>query len=390
MSKPYDLVVHSHLRWDGVFQRPHQILSRLARDRRVAFIEEPIFLDPDGDEPKGPVRLATSNPAPNITVAQPFVPGQREHLPAVSAANQRLIRALVEEFLAREGYRDVVRWHYAPMALYLAGACPERAVVYDCMDELSAFAGAPPELIERERDLMRQADVMFTGGRSMHEKKRSFHGNIHRFDSGVDVEHFQKAARPETRVPEDVARLPGPIMGYYGVIDERMDLEAIRRMAEREPTWQLLMIGPVTKIDPATLPQAPNIHYTGQRGYEELPGYLKTFDVCLIPFADNAATRYLSPTKTLEYFAGMRPVVSSPVADVVEHYGDLVRIARSPDEWVSQVRAALAEENSERLRGGLERARAHSWDAIVAQMSELLEQALGHHSVSTKSSTSTG
>lgn len=376
MPQPYDLVVHSHLRWHSVFQRPQQILSRLARGRRVAFIEEPIFIGPEET-----ARLETSQPTANITVAQPYVPEQREHLPAVSPENQKLIRGLVQEFLTREGYRDVVRWHYAPMAIYMAEACPEVAVVYDCMDELSAFKGAPPELIARERELMAQADVMFTGGRSMHEKKAPHHGNIHRFDSGVDVEHFQRATRAETPVPED-ARLPRPVIGYYGVIDERMDLDAIRVMAETQPEWQLLMIGPVTKIDEATLPRAANIHYTGQRSYDELPGYLKAFDVALIPFADNESTRYLSPTKTLEYFAGLTPVVSSPVADVVEHYRDLVRIARSPKEWVAQVQAALTEAegplptDDARLQAGLERARAHTWDTIVAQMSALVDQAV--------------
>jgi glycosyltransferase involved in cell wall biosynthesis len=371
LPETYDLVVHSHLRWDGVFQRPHHLISRLARRHRVAFIEEPIFLEGGSG-----VRLETRLEPPNITVVQPFLPPQAEFLPAVSVENQRLNRGLVEEFLARAGFQDVIRWHYAPMAVYLAGACSERAVVYDCMDELSAFKGAPPELIERERGLMRQADVVFTGGRSMHENKRAFHRNIYRFDSGVDVDHFQKATLPDTLVPDDADELPHPIIGYYGVIDERMDLEAIRRMASEEPGWQLLLIGPVTKIDEATLPRAANIHYTGQRSYEDLPGYLKAFDVCLIPFADNEATRYLSPTKTLEYFAGTKPIVSSPIADVVEHYGDLVRIARSPEEWVAQVRAALTEDNRERLRQGLERARAHTWDSVVAQMGDLVEQAL--------------
>lgn len=393
MAEPYDLVVHSHLRWDGVFQRPHQILSRLARHRRVAFIEEPIFLDSEAageSSVRGKVRceLNTYQPGENITVVQPFVPPQEEPLPSVSPENRRLIRGLVEEFLARERYRDVVRWHYAPMAIYLGGACSERAVVYDCMDELSAFKGAPPELIEHERELMRQADVMFTGGRSMHENKRAYHPNIHRFDSGVDVEHFQKATRPETTIPEDADRLPRPIIGYYGVIDERVDLEALRQMAEAEPGWQFLMIGPVTKIDESALPRLPNIHYAGQRSYDDLPRYLKAFDVCTILFADNTSTRYLSPTKTLEYFAGLKPVVSSPVADVVEHYSDLVRIARSPEEWIAQVRRALTEREPARRRAGLERARQKTWDSIVAQMADRVENAL--HSASTKSSTSIG
>ena len=411
MPETYDLIVHSHLRWDGVFQRPHQIMSRLSRQRRVVFIEEPLFLDSEpagggcppsagsgvrlearqagaaegrgraaGGRTPGAQRALGRSPGPNITVVQTFLPPQEEFLPAVSRQNQRLNREPIETFLARGGYRDVVRWHYAPMAIYLAGACSERAVVYDCMDEFSAFKGAPPDLVDHERELMRQSGIVFTGGRSMYENKRAYHSNIYRFDSGVDVEHFQQATLPNTLIPDDADELPHPIIGYYGVIDERMDREAIRLMAEREPSWQLLLIGPVTKIDAATLPQARNIHYTGQRPYEDLPGYLKAFDVCLIPFADNEATRYLSPTKTLEYFAGLRPVVSSPVADVVEHHGDIVRIARSPAEFVTQVRAALTEENRERLREGLKRAKAHTWDSLVAQMSDLVDQVLSRKS----------
>ncbi len=378
MPETYDLVVHSHLRWDGVFQRPHHILSRLARRHRIAFIEEPIFLE-HGDN-RSRVRVETRLEPPNITVVQPFLPPQAEFLPAVSPENQRLNRELIATFLARAGFQDVVRWHYAPMALYLAGACSERAVVYDCMDELSAFRGAPPELIERERELMRQADVMFTGGRSMHENKRVHHPQIYRFDSGVDVDHFRKASHPDTVVPEDADELPHPIVGYYGVIDERMDLESIQVMAQQQPSWQLLIIGPVTKIDEASLPRASNIHYTGQRSYEDLPGYLKAFDVCTIPFADNEATRYLSPTKTLEYFAAAKPVVSSPVHDVVEHYGDIVHIARTPEEWIAHVRAALTEDNRLRLRQGMEHARAHTWNSIVSQMGDLVDQAVARAS----------
>jgi UDP-galactopyranose mutase len=377
LPETYDLIVHSHLRWGGVFQRPHHIVSRLSRQRRVAFVEEPIFLDGISGGPTGEPRLETRPEPPNVTVVQPFLPAQEQFLPAVSPDNQRVNRELVETLLARSGYRDVVRWHYAPMAVYLAGACSERAVVYDCMDELSGFKGAPPDLIERERQLLRQADVVFTGGRSIYENKRAYHGNIYRFDSGVDVAHFQKSTLPETLIPDDADELPHPIVGYYGVIDERMDLEMIRLMAEREPSWQLLLIGPVTKIEESALPQAPNIHYTGQRSYEDLPGYLKAFDVCLIPFADNEATRYLSPTKTLEYFAGLRPVVSSPVADVVEHHGDIVRIARSTGEFIAQVRAALTQDNGNRLREGLARAKAHTWDSIVAQMADLVDQVIG-------------
>jgi len=363
------MVVHCHLRWEGVWQRPQQLLSRMARRRRIVFIEEPMFLPP-GHTPDLKVWEANG-----LTLVQPHVPEQQEHLPAISAANRQIIRDLVGPFLRERGFCGGIRWHYAPMAVYMRDLCGSGTVVYDCMDELSAFRGAPPELIERERELMAEADVMFTGGLSMWLNKKQHHPNCHRFDSGVDVEHFQNATLEETEIPEDARNLPRPILGYYGVIDERMDYDALRALSQAFPEATLLLIGPVTKVDPAELPQAKNIVYLGQRSYDLLPRYLKAFDVALVPFADNPATKFLSPTKTLEYFAGEKPVVSSPVKDVVENYADIVRIARSPEEYVAAVRAALSEDNRERARMGLERAQEKTWDAIVAQMEELLAEA---------------
>jgi glycosyltransferase involved in cell wall biosynthesis len=365
------MVVHCHLRWDGVWQRPQQILSRLAAHYRIAFVEEPIFV-PEAEGPSLAVREANG-----VTVLQPHVPPQEEHLPRVSPANQEIVRGLVSPYLRDHGFTGGVRWHYAPMATYMRDLTNDHTVVYDCMDELSAFKGAPPELVERERELMAEADVMFTGGLSMWLNKRQHHPNCHRFDSGVDVEHFQQATLPGTPVPDDARDLPHPILGYYGVIDERMDYDAIRTLARAFPQGTVLLVGPVTKVDPAELPQAPNIRYTGQRSYDQLPGYLKAFDVALVIFADNEATRYLSPTKTLEYFAGLKPVVSSPVKDVVENYADIVRLAHSPPEYVTAVQAALSEDNSERARRGLARAGEKTWDVTVEEMRRLVEEARG-------------
>lgn len=370
MTDTSPIVVHCHLRWDGVWQRPQQILSRLARTRRVAFVEEPIFQGA-GEAPRLAVREANG-----VTVVQPYVPHQDEHLPRVSAANQKIVRDLLAPWLEENGFTGGIRWHYAPMATYLADLTQDHTVVYDCMDELSAFKGAPPELVERERELMAEADVMFTGGLSMWQNKKQHHANCHRFDSGVDVDHFQQATRDETPLPEDARGVGHPVIGYYGVIDERMDYDAIRALSAAFPEGTVLLVGPITKVDPAELPRAANLVYTGQRSYGELPGYLKAFDVALVPFADNPATRYLSPTKTLEYFAGLTPVVSSPVQDVVDNYSDIVRLARSPEEYVSAVRAALSEDNGARAERGLEKAREKTWDAIVAEMEGLLNEAI--------------
>jgi UDP-galactopyranose mutase len=368
LSEEKPMVVHCHLRWDGVWQRPQQILSRMARNRRIAFVEEPIFVH--GEAPRLVVREANG-----VTILQPHVPPQEEHLPRVSDANKKIVRELVGPYLQEHGFTGGIRWHYAPMATYLADLTNDSLVIYDCMDELSAFKGAPVELVDRERELMNEAAVMFTGGLSMWQNKRQHHAHCHRFDSGVDVEHFHQATLAETQVPDDARNLPHPILGYYGVIDERMDYEAIQALADAFPEGTILLIGPITKVDPAELPKGPNIVYTGQRGYPDLPRYLKAFDVALVPFADNPATKFLSPTKTLEYFAGLKPVVSSPVKDVVENYSDIVRLAYSPAKYVSAAKAALAEDNTERARLGLEKANEKTWDAIVAQMEALIADA---------------
>jgi UDP-galactopyranose mutase len=370
LSASDPMVVHCHLRWDGVWQRPQQILSRMAPTRRIVFVEEPIFL-PEGELPRLEAREADG-----LTVIQPHVPPQEEHLPSVSPSNKGIVRGLVGRYLRENGFTGGIRWHYAPMATYLADLSDSHTVAYDCMDELSAFRGAPKELVERERDLLAEADVVFTGGLSMWLNKKQHHANCHRFDSGVDVEHFQKATVRETEVPGDARSLPRPVIGYYGVIDERMDYEAIRALSAAFPEGTVLLVGPVTKVDPAELPRADNIVYTGQRSYDDLPRYLKAFDVALVCFAENEATKYLSPTKTLEYFAGLKPVVSSHVKDVVENYAEIVRLARTPQEYVAAVRAALSEENDDRARRGLEKAREKTWDMIASEMEGLLNEAV--------------
>ena len=346
-------------------------MSRIARNRPVVFVEEPILM---GNPDYRPF-LGIRREGENLTVIQPHALPQEELPPTISAQNQAIVNEMLAWMLPRLGFENVVRWHYTPLTLHLRDAVPYHTTVYDCMDELSAFKNAPPEIVENERTLLGEADLVFTGGRSMYLNKRQHNPNTHRFDSGVDVEHFQQATLAATPVPDDIAPISGPILGYYGVIDERMDWEALTALADTDPTWQVVMIGPVVKIDPADLPQRPNIHYLGARLYPDLPRYLKAFDVAMIPFADNDATRYLSPTKTLEYFAGHKPVVSSPVEDVVVNYGEIVRIARSPQEWVQAVRETLNSDDPARLQAGLQQAQEKTWDAIAAEMERLIDEA---------------
>ena len=368
MQSSYPLVVFSHLRWDFVYQRPQHLLSRIAAGGRpVVFIEEPEYA------PNTHAHWKTSYPAPGVLVARPQLSitdygfGDKQ---------QPVLTQMVRSLLANEGVQDFVAWLYTPMALPIAQAAGPVAIVYDCMDDLSSFKNAPPRLLEREAELMQAADVVFTGGPSLYKARKARHRNIHCFPSSVDAAHFGKAR--STREPADQAALPGPRLGFYGVIDERMDLDIIRAMSETHPEWQIVMVGPVVKIDQADLPRASNIFYTGQRSYEDLPCYLGGWDVSLLPFALNESTRFISPTKTLEYMAAGVPIVSTPIADVAEPYGDIVYLGGTPEEFVAACDAALNASPDERwfrTESGHRVVASTSWAATARSMESLLDEA---------------
>jgi UDP-galactopyranose mutase len=263
------------------------------------------------------------------------------------------------------------------MALAFTRHLKPRAVVYDCMDELTAFAGAPAAMREHEQELLSIADVVFTGGQTLYEYKRHCHSNVHAFPSSVDVAHFASARKSQDD-PDDQAGIPHPRLGFFGVIDERLDIDLLGAVAQLRPDWHLILIGPVAKIDPASLPLAANIHYLGAKKYEELPSYLAGWDVALLPFARNEATRFISPTKTPEYLAAGKPVVSTSIRDVVRPYGvkGLARIADTPDAFVAAIEAALAEDSSERLRDVDAFLTQMSWDGTWTRMYRLVTAAL--------------
>ncbi len=361
-----DLVCLSHLRWDFVYQRPQHLMSRFAQDRRVFFVEEPIL--GDNSEPK----IEVSERPGGIKLAVPHLPHGLS--PEQSEALQRdLLRGVLDE----HGVSDFVLWYYTPMALPHAEGLEPLAVVYDCMDELSMFRGAPRELLEREARLLDAADLVFTGGQSLYESKRERHPRVFPFPSSIEADHFGKA-RSLRDEPADQAALPRPRLGYFGVIDERLDLDLLAAVAEARPDWQIIMVGPVVKIDPATLPRRDNLHYPGMKSYEELPAWLAGWDVALMPFALNESTRFISPTKTPEYLAGGRPVVSTPIRDVVNPYGEqkLVEIADGPEEFVAAVERALAGYGDEWL-GQVDEFLSHgSWSRTWQQMSDLIDAAV--------------
>ncbi|MFL6592698.1 MAG: glycosyltransferase [Luteimonas sp.] len=362
-TNAFPLIVHCHLRWDFVWQRPQQIFSRLAARHRVLFLEDPL----PGD---GPPRLEVTQPQEGLVRVVPRVPSGLASTDAqCDAVLPLLLDALESHPLLSGRFDSPVQWFYSPMtAPAFLGQFGARAVVYDCMDELANFRFAPPDIGQREKRLLTEADVVFTGGYQLFESKSRHHPNVHFYGCGVDVAHFGTARLPSTPVPAAVASLPRPVFGYFGVIDERLDYELIAALADRFPEASVVMAGPFAKVERSQLPERPNIHWLGQREYEELPALVKGFDVCLMPFALNEATRYINPTKTLEYMAAGKPIVSTAVPDVVRNFTPIVEVARSQHTFVDAVERAWRRPDPGLIEQGLERARCASWESIVASM----------------------
>jgi len=356
------IICFSHLRWNFVYQRPQHLMTRWARHHDVYYVEEPVWTD-------GPDRLDISRSQDGVHIVTP-------HVASADAAGRQ--RGLLDTLLRERGIDKPILWYYTPMSLAYSAHLKASLVVYDCMDELAAFRGAPPELLDRERELLQRADVVFTGGYSLYEAKRKLHPNVHAVPSSVDLEHFG-AARTCAECPPDQRSIPEPRLGFFGVLDERFDADLMRQVARLRPQWHFVLIGPVVKIDPQSLPDEPNIHYLPQRPYDQLPAYLSGWQVALMPFALNASTRFISPTKTPEYLAGGRPVVSTPIADVVRTYGDtgVVRIADGAHAFVTAAEAAMADmTHPDNVRRAADRAlQGMSWDASWQAMHDAIERA---------------
>ncbi len=368
--KPLPLLIcFSHLRWDFVWQRPQHLLVRAAKSFRVVFLEEPV---------RRPVRvpdLEMSRRQAGIRVVVPVLPE------GTSAFDAMLMqRSLLERFLAEEpAGPSRVFWYYTPMAMAFSGHLASDLCIYDNMDELSAFRGASPEMLANEDELFAKADLVFTGGMSLFEAKKGRHPSVHAFPSSIDATHFGAARTPGKPDPVDQAAIGRPRLGFFGVVDERMDLALLESVAEARPDWNLVMLGPVVKIDPATLPRRSNIHWLGPKGYGELPDYLRGWDVGIMPFALNESTRFISPTKTPEYLAAGVPVVSTPIADVVRPYGQkgLVEIAANAENFVKAAERLLARD-APSWRVKVDRHLATgSWDKTFEAMRRLMANALG-------------
>jgi UDP-galactopyranose mutase len=362
-----DIICFCHLRWNFVYQRPQHLLSRFTWNHRVFFIEEPEW-------------GATMNHA-KINVDESsmvwvIVPQLKEGLSALEAIAAQ--REILDSLLASMQIKNYIFWYYSPMALAWSDHLKPDLIVYDCMDELSAFKFAPPELIQRERVLFKKADIVFTGGQSLYEAKKHLHFNIYPFPSSIDKSHFG-IARKTVKEPDDQQLIPHPRLGFFGVLDERFDLALISALADLRPHWHLVLIGPVVKIDPATLPQRNNIHYLGSKSYKELPHYLAGWDIAIMPFAINEATRFISPTKTPEYLAGGKPVIATPIQDVVVPYGieGLVHIAATADAFVAAGETILNNKNNKEWLSNVDAYLSGiSWDKTWQGMSLLIREAM--------------
>ena len=363
---PYGIVVFSHLRWSFVWQRPQQFLSRFAEKHPVLFVEIAEF---DGS---GEPRVDLTSPMAGVTVLNLHVDPALDGTDALTDA----MRNAVREGMAHVGIEDPLLWFYNPMdAGWVLGWLENRGIVYDCMDELAQFKDAHPKLVGREKELLDAADVVFTGGIELYEKKSKGHGNVHFFGCAVEYDHFAQAQEAGP-IPDDLAAIPGPRVGWFGVVDERVDYDLLRSMAASRPDLSFVMVGPAVKVDPAGFPQAPNLHWLGGRDYKELPLYCRGYDVCMMCFALNEATEFINPTKALEYLATGKPVVSTAVKDVVRQYGDTVAIAHSPEEFLERIDAALAGGQQGMVERGIEKAKAASWENTVGAMQRIIDAAI--------------
>lgn len=359
------IIVFSHQRWDFLYRRPQHVMTRLAAHHQIVFIEEPQFCAQR-------CALDISSPLPGVLVCRPCTPVD---LPGFHDGQLPYLRHLLRQLLSDAD--DHIAWFYTPMALPLLQELHPRLVVYDCMEDMAAFRNAPEQMRQRESGLLRAADLVLAGGHSLYRARRERHPNVHCVPDSVDVSHFGPALDRANSHPAH-REIPGPRLGYYGMIDERIDVELLARLADAHPRWQLVLVGPVCGIDPQILPRRANIHYLGQQPYHALPQFLAGWDVCLLPFALNEATRRCNPVKVLEYLAAELPVVSTPVPDVAQELGELVAVAADAPAFIAACEEALLappQAHAARIEKTHALLASTSWEATVARIRTLLDAA---------------
>lgn len=357
----YDMIVFCHLRWDFVYQRPQHLISRISKERKVLYVEEPVHFEPNE---KNAFNLIEVNK--KLTILQPRVEKIED------------IGTLLHNYLGN----NIIAfgWFYSASFVPILNQFLFEKIIYDCMDELSLFRGANPQIVAQEKYLLSKADIVFTGGKSLYEAKKIQHKNVFCFPSSVDRHHFEKALNGILKAPD--LPIGKPIIGYYGVIDERIDFNLIEKAASQLPLAAFVLIGPIAKLNLDELPKAHNIYYLGMRPYSELPNYLKGFDIAMMPFAINDATKFISPTKTLEYMAARKPVISTPVYDVVRDYNHCLSIVNNADSFVDAVKNILSSDykvkaNRNKIFGEI--LNNTSWDLTASKMITIIEKTLQYN-----------
>lgn len=351
----YDMIVFCHLRWQFVYQRPQHLISRMSKSMKVLLIEEPIAFEA---EQENTANLIIVND--NLHILQPRVQ-------SIEAIANVLPQYIKDKNIS-------TGWFYSASFSPLLDAFQFETIVYDCMDELTLFKGAPEHLIHQEKYLMANADIVFTGGKSLYESKKQNHSNVYCFPSSVDERHFAQALNG-IEIPADIANVQSPVVGYFGVIDERIDLKLLHETALKLPKVSFVIIGPLAKIDQADLPKEENIYYLGMRSYNELPNYIKGFDIAMMPFAINDATKYISPTKTLEYMAAGKPIISTKITDVVRDYSNCVSLIETADDFCDAITLLFDKRASALIPlKYTEILKNTSWDSTAARMQEIIKE----------------
>lgn len=346
----YDMIVFCHLRWQFVYQRPQHVIERLSHHLKVLFVEEPL---PN----------STSHSSGNLIVVNDNL-----HILQPNVEDVKSIAKILPEYVNNKSIP--FGWFYSASFSPLLEELNFQTVVYDCMDEPSLIKGDSQELLNQEEYLMSHADIIFTNVQSLFESKKQHHPNVHLFPGSVDKTHFNKAWNSST--PEDIAHIQSPIVGYYGIIDEQIDFSLLQETALKLPNVSFVMIGP-RMIDEEHLPKEANIHFLEMKSYDELPNYLKAFDIAMMPFVLNDATKYISPTKTLEYMAAGKPIISTKTTDVVRDYRRCVSLVENADEFSNAITFLL--DKMDRLSLEMEYYRIlkkTSWDATTDKMESLI------------------
>lgn len=372
----------SHLRWDTkLFQRPQQLMLRLSRKFNVLYVQGPSFLQLARDlfsrgkncEIHSKGRLVVYSPFALPTCFRKFSPSVR--------MNERLLPIFLKRKMKSLHFEHPILWIYHPWYAHLLGRLSAELTVYDCMDDFVALS-APWErerIVKGEEALLRRAHLVFAGGHSMAGRKRGVREDIRVFPSAVEVDHFRRALREDTKLPGDVKDIPRPILGYWGAIDARLDHSLLEGLGRKHPDWSIVLVGPIVTVSPkelAYLKEVKNIFWLGPKEYSALPNYAKAFDVCLNPFALSERGKYLSPTKTLEYLAAGKPVVSTPIPDVEGHFNGLVTLAQGVEGFSQAITSCLAEDNERLKQKRVAFTEGKTWENTTLGMEKLMLSAL--------------